>query len=147
MTIRDVRTEDCWPGCEKEHVHGASDIPRLQEIFAAQSFEYVEPDWSMMAGKVLVDDAGKVQIALLARKTVEMYALVDSGQWAAPGMKAAEFERLDVAVRHDLRQQGYVDQHCWVPPVCRAFLRRLLKHFGWVRSDGPEGWTGLTRGV
>jgi hypothetical protein len=119
----------------------------VQEIFSAQQFEYDEPAWAAMSGKVLEDESGKVQIALLARPTVEMYALVDSGKWAAPGMKITQFERLDDAVRVDLSQQGYTDQHCWIPPVCRGFMRRLQKYFGWVKSDGPEGWTGLTRGV
>lgn len=146
MTIRDLRTEDCWPGCEKEHVHGPSDLPRVKEIFAAQSFEYGEPDWSMMWGKVLVEH-GVARIFLLSRKTVENYALVDSSPWAAPGMKATGFSRLDEAVRIDLRTQGYTDQHSWIPPVCKAFLRRLMKQFGWIRSDGPDGWTGITRNV
>lgn len=148
MKVRDVKMEDCWPGCEKEHEHGSSDVPRLQEIFAAQNFEYGEPDWSAMCGKVLVDDGGIVQIALLARKTVEMYALVNSSPWAAPGMKATGFARLDEAVKLDLKQQGYTDQHCWVPPICKAFSRRLQRFFGWNNSNGPDGdWAGLSRHI
>lgn len=120
----------------------------MREIFSAQKFEYGEPDWSQMMGKVLVDDSGKVQIALLARRTVEMYALVDGGKWAAPGMKATGFERLDEAVRVELKQQGYEDQHCWVPPVCRAFARRLQRFCGWNNSNGPDGdWAGLSRQI
>lgn len=148
MRVRDVRMEQCWPGCEKGHEHGPSDLPRIKEIFSAQSFEYGEPEWLQMDGKVLVDESGNVQIALLARKTVEMYALVASGPWAAPGMKATGFARLDDAVRLDLKQQGYVDQHCWIPPVCKAFQRRLMKFFGWVQSSDPaDPWLGLVRKI
>jgi hypothetical protein len=148
MMVRDVRMEDCWPGCEKQHEHGKSDVPRIREIFSQQIFEYGEPDWTQLMGKVLVDDSGTVQIALLARKTVEMYALVSGGNWAAPGMKATQFQRLDEAVRIDLKQQGYTDQHCWVPPICKAFARRLQRYFGWVQSSDPaEPWLGLVRKI
>lgn len=148
MIVRDVRMEDCWPGCEKQHEHGPSDVPRLKEIFSQQIFEYGEPDWTQLWGKALVDDGGILRIALLSRKTVENYALVDSGKWAAPGMKATGFARLDEAVRIDLRQQGYKDQHCWIPPMCKAFSRRLQKLFGWNNSNGPKGdWAGLTRNI
>ena len=148
MRVRDVRMEDCWPGCEKQHEHGPSDVARLKEIFSQQIFEYGEPDWTALWGKGLLDDFGTVRIALLSRKTVENYALVDSGPWAAPGMKATGFHRLDEAVRLDLKQQGFTDQHCWVPPVCRAFVRRLQKWCGWVNSNGPDGdWAGLTREI
>ena len=148
MRVRDVRMFDCEPDCNLQHEHGESDVPRLKEIFSQQLFEYGEPDWSTMWGKALLDDSGKVQIALLSRKTVENYALVSAEKWASPGMKATGFERLDEAVRLDLEKQGYTDQHCWVPPVCKAFWRRLTRRFGWVNSNGPDGdWAGLTREI
>jgi len=123
------------------------DIERVKEIFAQQEFEYLEPDWERMIGGVIEDDTGVVRIALLNRPTVESYALVDRTAWATPGMKAKEFERLDRAVIKDLKGRGYTDQHAWVPPVCRAFLRRLYRYFGWVKSSGDENWTGVVRHI
>lgn len=148
MIIRDVRTEDCQPGCDKSHDHGLSDVPRIREIVSGQGFSYEEPDWKTISGKVLCDDHGVVRVFELARPTVEMYAGVDATEWATPGMKATGFARLDEVVSLDLKQQGFTDQHCWVPPVCKAFSRRLQKFFGWCNSNGPDGdWAGLTRHI
>lgn len=122
-----------------------SDIPRVEEIFRQQGFEYSKPDWEKMIGGVLEDETGVVRIALLNRPTVEAYALVDQGKWAAPGMKATQFERLDQMVIADLKRRGYTDEHCWTPPACRAFARRLQKFFGWGKSAGPDNWLGLVR--
>lgn len=124
-----------------------SDISRVKEIFNQQAFEYGEPDWSQMFGGVLEDDHGAAQIFLLNRPTVESYAVVGQGDWARPGMKATQFARLDEYVMKQLQARGYTDQHSWVPPVCRAFLRRLKRFCGWVESAGPEKWTGLVRHI
>jgi len=124
-----------------------SDIPRVKEIFSEQGIEYEQPDWGKMVGGVLEDDNGVVRIALLNRPTVEAYALVDKSKWAAPGMKATQFERLDRVVIEQLKGLGYTDQHAWVPPVCAAFLRRLMRFFGWIKSAGPDNWTGIVRHI
>lgn len=143
-----MRGEDCQQQCCKDHSHGLSDVSRLKELFSQQNFEYTQPDWGRLRGKVLVDDNDVVVIALLDRPTVEMYALVDSREWATPGMKAANFEMLDRASRIDLRARGYEDQHCWVPPARKAFARRMQKFFGWVQSSDPaDPWLGLVRKI
>ena len=148
MTVRDARMFDCDPGCTLRHEHGESDVPRIREIIQGQKFSYQEPNWQKMFGKVFCDDSGTVQIFELSRPTVEMYSGIDSGDWATPGMKAASFEMLDHASRQELRARGYEDQHSWVPPLCRAFARRMQRYFGWVKSSGPDGsWLGLTRDV
>jgi hypothetical protein len=113
-----------------------SDIPQLRAIYREQGFDYQEPDWLRMFGKVLVDDQDVVQIALLQRPTVESYALVRPGNWETPGFKAEYFRRLDKASISDLKQRGYQDQSGWIPPQCRAFLRRLLKELAWVKAEG-----------
>jgi len=123
----------------------AGDIPRVREIFSEQGINYEQPDWMKMIGGVLEDDNGVVRIALLNRPTVETYAVVDKSNWASPGMKATQFERLDHAVIEQLKALGYTDQHSWVPPICKAFKRRLMRFFGWTESAGPENWTGLVR--
>lgn len=108
----------------------------------------MQPNWAALRGKVLVDENDTVLIALLDRPTVEMYALIDSAEWATPGMKAINFEQLDRAARRDLKARGYEDQHCWVPPACRAFARRMQRFFGWVKSSDPaDPWLGLVRKI
>ena len=143
MTIRALRIEDCEPDCNLRHTHGRSDIPDVRKIFAAQGFQYQEPQWiRMVCSKVLVDGNDVPRIALLNRPTVETYAVVDPSGWAPPGTKAEEFARLDRAVVADLKAAGYTDQHCWPPPQCRAFMRRLKRYFGWGTSSE---WEGLVR--
>lgn len=122
-----------------------SDIPRIQELFAQQSFEYVQPDWSKLQGQALVNDQGVICMVLADRLTVEMYMLADKGEWAAPGMKFELFQQLHEAERRNLRQRGIDDVHAWIPKCARSFARRLQKVMGWVHSSGPDGWLGLTR--
>lgn len=122
-----------------------SDVPAIRALFAQQGIEYPEPDWSRMFGKVLVDESGEIRQALLHRRTVEDYAVVDTSAWATPGIKAENFKRLDRASIQGLIERGYTDQHSWVPPKCRAFARRMMKEMGWGRSAGPDNWLGLMR--
>jgi len=123
------------------------DIPALHQIYLDQGFDYAEPDWSKTIGGVLVDEFDQVQIFLVGRPTVEMYAGVSKQYSDAPGMKAEQFKRLDRAVVEQLRAKGYEDQHSWIPPKCRSFVRRLMKELGWVRTDGEGGFVGLLRWI
>lgn len=147
MLIRPLRTEDCKEACTLEHLHGPSDLPALHELYVEQGFEYSEPDWLKTIGSVLADENDVPLIALMGRPTVEMYALVKKGLWATPGIKAEYFKRLDLAVIQQLRAKGYEDQHSWIPPQCRAFVRRLMKELGWVRTDGKDAFVGLMRWI
>lgn len=125
-----------------------ADIPRIQEIFSQQSFEYMQPDWKAMTGQVLEDEKGTVMLALLARPTVEMYALLDSSDWATPGMKVEHFAEVDRVEIKDLKMRGYVDQHCWIPPIMKAFAKRIQKFYGWFKSSDPaDPWLGLVRKI
>src|SRR5262245_9566287 len=121
MNIRDVRKED---------------TPRLHELYVQQGFDYAEPDWSEMIGKVLVDENDFVLAYELGRRTIETYAGIDKGDWAAPGMKAEYFRRLDKAAIQGFRKEGYTDQGAWVPPQCKAFIRRMLRELAWVKAEG-----------
>ncbi len=148
MRVRDFRAFDCLPDCNLEHEHGDCDIPAIREIVGRQNFSYEEPDWSKMFGKVSCDEDGAIRIFELQRPTVETYSGIDASDWATPGLKAAHFEQLDHASRQGLRARGYEDQHCWVPPFCRAFARRMQKYFGWVQSSDPaDQWLGLVRKI
>jgi hypothetical protein len=122
-----------------------SDVPAIRALFAQQGIEYPEPDWSQMFGVVLVGESGEIRQALLHRRTVEDYAVVDTGAWATPGVKAERFKELDRASVRGLRAQGYFDQHAWIPPKCRAFARRMMKEMGWGKSAGLDNWLGLFR--
>lgn len=148
MKIRPFREIGCTEDCPIEHEHEISDVPRINEIFSQQSFEYMQPDWKAMTGQVLVDENGVVVLALLARPTVEMYAVMDSSEWATPGMKVEHFAELDRVEIKDLRMRGYTDSHCWVPPIMKAFANRIQKFYGWVKSSDPaDPWLGLTRKI
>lgn len=138
MTIRDFRPATCLADCTFDHSHGVSDVPRLRELFRQQNFGYQEPDWSRMEGKVLVDESDVIRTFELSRKTCEMYVVTDESAWATPGIKAENFRRLDRAAITDLRAKGYQDRHAWIPPRCKAFVRRLLREMGWVRTDGND---------
>jgi hypothetical protein len=124
-----------------------ADVPRLRELYRGQNLDYAEPDWTGMIGGVLVDENDVVQIALLARPTVEMYAVVSQENWATPGIKVQQFKRLDAAVVGQLRGCGYQDQHAFIPPQFRAFVRRLLCELGWVRTDGEPKYVPLLRWI
>lgn len=147
MFIRPLRVSDCQPRCRENHVHGPSDIPALHELYVEQNFGYAEPDWTRMLGEVLADENDAPLIVLAARPTVEMYALLSKRDWATPGLKVEMFKRLDQSVVALLRRKGFEDQHSWIPPQCRSFLRRLTKLFGWVRTDGEGAFVGLVRWI
>lgn len=113
-----------------------SDAPRLQELYLQQGHGYAEPEWSTMIGQVLEDDHGILRAYELGRKTIETYAGMDMSAWATPGIKAEHFIRLDAKAIEEFRSQGYEDQSAWIPPVCRAFIRRMMNELYWVKAEG-----------
>jgi hypothetical protein len=122
-----------------------SDQAALEAIFLGQGIEYAFPDLeTLIATKVLVDEDDLPRHAILARRTCELYFLSDVTDPQPPALKFAYFRELHEAMRDELREKGYEDGHCWVPPQCKAFARRLMRKLGWFNSSGPNNdWLGL----
>src|SRR5437879_10671685 len=80
---------------------------------------------------ILEDDQGRPVMALLARKTCEMYLLIDN-QSASPGGRLRQFLTLHRAMEDRLILDGYEDAHAFVPPGSRMDkFKRLLSLLGW----------------
>lgn len=124
----------------KLRVIESNDLPRLQELFARQGFEYDFPDLRAMVGALAVEDGGAVVQAVLARPTVELYFLLDA-EWRSPQWRMEALRQLHEAMRRDLRGKGFADAHVWIPPEKKSFVSRLMRSFGWTRP----AWTSLTR--
>ncbi len=115
----------------------SADLPRLQELFAAQGFEYEFPDLQsaqFIVKRVLVDDNGVILGAIAARQTVELFLLADP-TWQTPRWRLEALRLQHEDMRQQLAVRGIRDAHAWLPPqICRAFGRRLLKSFGWRKQ-------------
>ena len=110
------------------------DIPRLKEIHDRQCMPYDFPDLTdqeFVTRLVVVDDNDIPVVAGLARKTVEVYGLIDPS-WETPAWRFEALVKLHEAMRHELGRQGYHDAHAWIPPnLVKSFARKLKHLFGW----------------
>lgn len=119
------------------------DLPRLRELFEQQGFEYELPDFAdkdFLAKQAVVDDADRVVMMVAARRTVELYMLVDK-DWETPGWRMQAFALLHAAMRKVLIRLGIADAHCWLPPaIAKSFGRRLMRQFGWSKPVWTDFW-------
>lgn len=113
------------------------DLPRLKEMFSRQGFDYEFPDVEsaqFLVKRVVVDDDGTVVSAVAARQTVEIYLLADP-TYSTPRWRLEALELIHEDVRQQLESRGIYDAHFWAPPnVCRGFIRRMMKVFGWRKQ-------------
>ena len=123
-----------------------SDVEYLRRWHAGSGFEYPFPDISspeFVACYVVADDDDKPIQAYLAKETIEMYALFDP-QWQTPRRRIDAMVEAHEAVRLRLKELGYKDVNCWIPPqIEKSFGRRLSRIFGWVRSQ----WASYSRKI
>ena len=119
------------------------DWQRLQEIFEAQGFDYtLPPESAFLESSTFVAD-GQIQMAILARPTVELYMLSDKG-WGTPGMRFLALRAVHEDMRKKLVARGIQDAHVWLPPeVERPFGSRLRRSFQWA----PSRWKCYERGT
>jgi hypothetical protein len=116
------------------------DIPQVKELFARSGLDYTFPDLGADAlqhnfpvAKVILD-GDKVVTAVLCRRTVEVYLFADP-EWKSPGWRAAALDQIHGDVNDALAAQGIEDAHAWIPPqLCKSFVRRLKRRFGWWQS-------------
>lgn len=122
------------------------DLPRIQELFKAQGFDYDLPDFNeeqFVVKHVLVDEHGVVRQAAIARRTVELYLLVDE-TWETPGWRFQGLKMIHESVRKTLERMGFQDVHSWLPPkIAKKFSSRLMRSFGWAKPL----WEDVTRNV
>lgn len=123
-----------------------SDFEVLKRIHETQGFEYDFPnlDESQFVVKAVLVDENDVPVqAVLARQTIELYMLSDSSR-GTPGERLEWFSWLNVAVRTELKRQGYADVHAWLPPqVVKSFGRRLVRMFGFTESKWRCFWKAV----
>jgi hypothetical protein len=113
-----------------------ADEPRLREIHAASGLEYEFPNLgnSLYIVKKVVEDDGTVVVAAAARLTVEVSVLCDA-EWLTPAFRLKAFELLHEEMRRELKDKGLEDCHAWIPPQMKNFARRLMRSFGWGKSN------------
>jgi hypothetical protein len=129
----------------------AIDAYAIKAMHSEQGFEYPLPSEEEIASFLVVADGENRPImAVAARRTVEMYFLVGSIPGMTPGEKVEAFKAIHETMRLDLQSQGFTDVNCFIPPsLCRGFVRRLKRMFGWREaSEGPGGeWLPMTRQI
>lgn len=121
------------------------DIPKLEQMFKEQPWEYEMPDFSkFIANQVMVNEQDEPMMAIACRPTLELYLLMDKN-WETPGMRFAAFQDMHESVRaelYDIRFKRldkeevhqFDDVHVWLPPqIEKSFSRRLMRWFGWFK--------------
>lgn len=125
----------------KLRVCDSLDVPRMQEIFSQQGFDYEFPNVRMMVAAQVLEEDGQIVQAVLARPTVELYFLSD-GRWRSPRWRLEAFRRIHESMRRELVGKGVRDVHCWLPPeIAKSFGGRLMRDFGWTKPT----WANFTR--
>jgi hypothetical protein len=109
-----------------------AEIPVLAQMHQAQEWPYAFPDLEheqFVTKRVLHDEDGGLVGCVVARKTVELF-FIGNPQWRTPKWRMEALTMLHEDTRRELRERGYMDGHCWIPPQVRNFGRRL-KRMGW----------------
>ena len=118
-----------------------SDEDSLRAIHSRQCLPYEFPDIAadeFVAKLVVTDDEGNPIAAAFARRTVEIYGLVDSC-WETPVWRFEALAKLHEAMRHEVGRLGYSDAHAWIPPaLVKSFARKLRHLFGWQADPWPS---------
>jgi len=112
------------------------DVPKLREIYEEMGFDYQFPDLTQaqFVDVQVAEDEGTVVGAIISRKTVENYLLIKK-DWKTPGWRQEIFMQLHLAAHMAVKELGFTDANCWVPPqVAKSFGRRLQRVFGWKKS-------------
>ncbi len=107
-----------------------SDHPHLQAMQG--SFPYPSLDDSLEAILVIADSDDKPIMACAAKRLVELYLWVDD---ATPATKLAALRLMQHAMASELRELGYGEAECFLPPEIEAsFGRRIVRTLGAVKN-------------
>ena len=113
-----------------------TDIGDLLIYFKEQNLGYELPAMNsedFPVRYVMADDDDVMRVAIFARRTVELYMVMDE-KWDTPGTRLGAFTWLHESVEAKLKDLGYLDGNFWCPPKKKSFGRRLMKRFGWSRN-------------
>jgi len=125
----------------REYHHG--DFIRLKELHSKSGLDYElpNPDSPLMLLRNVVTD-GEVQAAAFARKTVEVYLIVNR-EWRTPAWRLRAIGELAKEMECGAKKLGLEDAWCWLPSQLeKTFGRRLLAS-GWQKQD----WRTYSRRV
>lgn len=116
------------------------DVPRLKELHEAKPFRFDFPKLDeLLTCKVFVDDNDVPKMMIGAQQGVEIL-LVSDPEWETPGMRMGMLRAMYVQVEDDLRRQGVKYVGASIPPeICKGFVRRLRREFGWINDQ----WTSV----
>ena len=112
----------------------------------AKPFRFDFPELSeLLTCKVFVDSNDVPVMMIAAQQEVEILLLSDP-KWETPGMRMGVLRAMYVQVEDELRRQGVKYVSASVPPqICKGFVRRLRREFGWL-SDQWTSVAGRVRG-
>ena len=113
-----------------------SDIPILKAIYDRSELAYEFPDLHgplMEQVLVLVNEKDQPVMAGAVERIVQSYLWVDESLHPAAQLRG--IRQLHEAMAPILRQKGYTDVSCFVPPKLeKSFGRRLMRTFGWTKT-------------
>jgi len=110
----------------------SEDKPRCQAMYAAQGFEYQEPDWAKMSVGAMVEVDGEIQMAAFLRPTAETYLLFNPAEPVTKRERLGQLMILHKELIRPAQRAGIETVNCWVPPEVGKFGQLLLR-LGWTK--------------
>jgi hypothetical protein len=102
-----------------------ADKDAIEAIYAKQPAKYGLPD-KMISGFAVIDEDDKPRICLMARETVEIYAVFDP-TFETPAWRMIALELLIAELKKDVFALGYNDGYCFIADdVPKSYIRRLM---------------------
>jgi len=111
------------------------DRAALQQMHEAQNLNYPFPELSSpnFMVRAVLEDNGKVEMAMLLRRTAETYLLMDPRIGTARE-KMGKILALEIETNKVAKSQGLTDKHCWISPTIAEYFGAIITRFGWQES-------------
>lgn len=104
---------------------GPKDDADIKALHQEQPAKYDLPD-KMIVGRAIVDDDDAPRICLMARKTAELYVVMDHS-FETPAWRLEALKQLIQTVKADLIGLGYTDAYAFIgPDIPQSYVRRLM---------------------
>lgn len=126
--------------------YGEADLAAVKALHEAQGFDYAAPDWDAMDVAAVIEVDQRMEMAIFFRRTAETFLLVRTGGGVAGRKeKLGQLLLLHRAMLEPLRNAGFSDIHCWLPPEIDRKFGKLLTNplFGWKQ----QYWHSYSREV
>ena len=105
------------------------DIPKIKAMHSESMQKYDIPeltDANLVTACVVVDDSDAPHAVLMARRTAEMYVVIDH-EWESPAWRLVALKELVEATKPKMEAQGFTDAYAFLgPDVPKSYLRRLM---------------------